>query len=72
MSVRLRRGFLLATAMALPLAFSPMPLSGARAADVTQAQAQDVAKQLQDWMIAMLGGQVPVPPNLIKVEPAGQ
>ncbi len=72
MSPRLRRGLLLATAVALPLALSPIAVSGAHAADVTPAQAQDVAKQLQDWMTAMLGGKVPIPPDLIKVVPAGE
>ena len=67
------RGFLLASAIALPMAASPLlPPLQAYAADVTPAQAQDVAKQLQDWMSALLGGKVPLPPDLFNVTPAGE
>jgi len=69
MTLRLRhglRGLLLASALTLP------PLSvPARAADVTPAQAQDVAKDLQAWLSALLGGKVPLPPDLFKVTAAG-
>lgn len=64
---RCLRSVLLATVIALPFGAGP-----ARAADVTPEQAQDVAKQLQDWMSAFLGGKVPLPPNLFKVVPAGE
>lgn len=76
MSLRLRRGFrgfLLASAMALPMAATPLlPALQAHAADVTAAQAQDVAKQLQDWLSTLLGGKVPLPPDLFNVAPAGE
>jgi len=70
MTLRLRlglRGLLLASALTLPVL--PIP---ARAADVTAAQAQDVAKDLQAWLSTLLGGKVPLPPDLFKVTPAGE
>ncbi|MSP05269.1 MAG: DUF2125 domain-containing protein [Acetobacteraceae bacterium] len=43
----------------------------ARAADVTAEQAQDVAKQLREWIGGQLGGGLPIPSDIFGMTPAG-
>ena len=48
-------------------------LSGPAGAQTrTDAQAQDLSKQLQEWMVSILGPKVPLPPNVVKVSPDGE
>ena len=65
------RGRLLATALSIPLIGLAAVTAPARAADVTAAEAQDVAKQLREWIGGQLGGGVPIPPDIFRMTPAG-
>ena len=60
------RRALLATSLALGLAASPV-----HAADVTPADAEDVARQLHGWFAATLGPNVKLPPDLVRVSAEG-
>jgi len=65
------RAALLASAVLLgagPTAFLAAPAS---AQTVTEAQAADVAKQLQAWMSSIVGPKLPIPPDLLRVVPDG-
>ena len=43
-----------------------------QAADVTTAQANDVAQQLRTWLAGLLANRVPISPEMLMVVPAGE
>ena len=63
-----RRSALLAAAFASGLV-APV---ATRAAEVTPDQAKAVAQQMRDWLGALLGNSIPIPPGLLRATPANE
>ena len=60
------RTLLLASAATLSLS------TAGQAADITDAQAKDLAARLRAWMSGLVSQRVPIPAELLSVTPAGE
>lgn len=70
-SRRAFRAALLASAALIGAGLAVPLVPAARAQTVTEAQAGDVAKQLQAWMSGIVGPKLPIPADILRVVPDG-